>query len=158
VGGDRKGLVNTGSGFTRQVRIRVGKASAGAPTVTVPFRIRVRDTTQMAPRWTVNGYQAFFALNNLSTDAIANGSIIYYAQNGTFLAADAFSLGPNGSVQIVKANSVPINGQVVGGVRIVVSASYNQVAAQEYNYNASTGQYLTFQFQPAFQSGDGAQF
>ena len=158
-GGDRVVYGNLASPSPRLIKLRVEKAGGPPLTGQVTFWIRAVDTTLAAARFTVNGYQAFFALNNLSRTTPAGGYILYWNPNGIQLSADSFNIPPNGSIQIVKPNGTPIAGALAGGVQIMFAlGTAGQVEAREYNFNPTTGQYLTFDFTPVFQSMAGIQF
>ena len=156
VGGERAFLASPGSITSRFITVAVGKLGGGTPSSSVGLAIRVVDTTLAAARWTVNGYRALFALNNLSNGSHAKGSIQYWGENGNFLDFDSFDIPPNGGTQISRPASVPIGGQLFGVVRIVFGeGSAQQVIAREYNFAPAANQFIFFDFKPVFQAGLG---
>ena len=134
----------------RFVHIQVRALGTNIPPVSgIFFHIRVIDLTQVAARWTVNGYKMFIALNNTSRGAVT-GFVDYFDQAGNFLDSDSFTLPADGSTQIVRNANVPIGGALFGGIRVIPTAgSPGAITAHEYNFNSAIGQYLSFPFNPA---------
>jgi hypothetical protein len=145
--GRRSQLNQFSSSGDRFVHVQVKPFSSNpAPAGGLYFHIRVIDLTQVAARWTVNGYNMFIALTNTSRGAVS-GYVDYFNQAGTFVDFDFFSLAPDGSTQIVHNANVAIGGVLFGGIRVIpYLGSPGAITAHEYNFNSAIGQYLSFPF------------
>jgi hypothetical protein len=109
-------------------------------------------TTLVAPRWSVNGYDAFFALTNtiFSGEGFSSvtGKILYYNEVGALVGSDSFSLASNASTQIVKPNGVAIGGAVRGGVRIIHNGAPGAILAHQTLFSPGTGQFIQYPVVP----------
>ena len=148
--GTRITLVNEASS-ARRVALKA-QQNGGAPSTPRDFAVRVVPTTLVAPRWSVNGYDAFFALTNtiFSGEGFSSvtGKILYYNEAGTLVGSDSFSLASNASAQIVKPNGVAIGGAVRGGVRIIHNGAPGAILAHQTLFSPGTGQFIQYPVVP----------
>ncbi len=148
--GGRVTLVNEAAS-ARRVALKAQQNGA-APGTPRDFAVRVVPTTLVAPRWSVNGYDAFFALTNtiFSREGTSpvTGKILYYNEAGALVGADSFSLASNASAQIVKPNGVAIGGAVRGGVRIVHNGAPGAILAHQTLFSPGTGQFIQYPVVP----------
>lgn len=150
--GDRETFINTG--VARRVALHVQK-NGGAPAAPVDFALRIVTTTLASARWSVNGYNDYFALSNIaSTDGLSsiNGTVIYYNEAGAQVGTDNFTLAHDASTQIVKLNGVAIGGAVRGGVRIVHDGAPGAILAHQTLFSPGTGQFIQYPFVPLVHS------
>jgi hypothetical protein len=148
--GGRITLVNEASS-ARRVALKA-QQNGGPPSTPRDFAVRVVPTTLIAPRWSVNGYDAFFALTNtiFSGEGFSSvtGKILYYNEAGTLVRSDSFSLASNASTQIVKPNGVAIGGAVRGGVRIIHKGAPGAILAHQTLFSPGTGQFIQYPVVP----------
>jgi hypothetical protein len=145
--GDRLTFIN--SGGARRVALHVQK-NGSPPAVAVDFALRIVPTTLAAARWSVNGYNDYFALSNVaSTDGFSsiNGSILYFSEAGALVGSDPFTLAHDGSVQIVHLSGAAIGGAIRGGVRIVHNGAPGAILAHQTLFSPGTGQFIQYPFQ-----------
>ena len=148
--GGRLTLVNEAAS-ARRVALKA-QQNGGAPSTPRDFAVRVVPTTLVAPRWSVNGYDAFFALTNTIVSGegflSVTGKILYYNEAGALVGSDSFSLASNASAQIVKPNGVAIGGAVRGGVRIVHNGAPGAILAHQTLFSPGTGQFIQYPVVP----------
>lgn len=148
--GGRLTLVNEASS-ARRVALKA-QQNGSAPSTPRDFAVRVVPTTLVAPRWSVNGYDAFFALTNtiFSSEGFSSvtGKILYYNEAGALVGSDSFSLASNASAQIVKPNGVAIGGAVRGGVRIIHNGAPGAILAHQTLFSPGTGQFIQYPVVP----------
>jgi len=145
--GGRLTFVNNGG--TRRVALHVQK-NGPAPSAPFDFAVRVVPTTMAAARWSVNGYNDFFALSNVASTngsgGTISGKILYFNEAGAQVGSDPFTLAADASVQIVKLNGAAIGGAVRGGVRIVHDGAPGAILAHQTLFSPGTGQFIQYPF------------
>jgi hypothetical protein len=147
--GDRRTFMTIGT--SRRLVLRITWLDSSAPSAPRDFTLRIVPTTLAAARWSVNGYNDFFALSNISSgddSSAIQGQLLYFDESGNQVGHDWFTLGPNASTQIVKPNGVPIGGAIRGGVRIVHDGAPGALLAHQTWFNPVTGQFVVYPFTP----------
>lgn len=141
------------SGASRAVKVLVTESNVLAQNHYC--LVRVVTTTLASARWSVNGYSDFIAVSNVSsasTGGTISGKILYFSDAGALVGFDAFSLGPDASVQFAKPNGVAIGGALKGGIRIVHDGAPGAIIAHQLWFNPVTNAYIQYPFVPLVHS------
>ena len=149
--GSRNTFIATGT--SRAVKVWVAESNVLAQNHYC--LVRVATTTLASARWSVNGYNDYIAVSNVSsasTGGTISGSILYFSEAGALVGSDPFSLGPDASVQIVKQNGVAIGGATRGGIRIVHDGAPGAILAHQLWFNPLTNAYIQYPFAPLTHS------